>query len=251
MNSTSRLAMFFLFALPGVGWGVERLVSDKAQFAAALKVAQPGDAIVWKDGTYDNLGTIAFEPAAQGTRDAPIVLRAQTPGRVVFRGNTKLALGGHFLVAAGLRFDNSNYPFSGPQTAGSVIEFRAHSSVARHAYDCRVTECAIVNYDNPAAQESSKWILMYGSRNFFDRNLVTGKRTRGTVLIVELNEPPDVVEAGHRIEGNIFADGTPRPLVGRDIGADQTAPGATRPRTPLTAAECGPLWSAGAPVSPF
>ncbi len=197
--------------LPANVLAIDRPVNGKTQFTAAMAVVQPGDVIVWKDGTYDNQATITFEPVAQGTAGAPITLRPETPGGVIFRGNTKLAIGGHFLVVTGFRFDNSAFTFSGTTTAVSVIDFRAHSSVARHAYDCRVSQCTIVNYDNPAATSSSKWVLIYGARNRFDRNLVTGKRLQGSVLVVELNEAPDEIEAAHRIDRNIFADRTPGP----------------------------------------
>ncbi|HEY6167526.1 MAG TPA: polysaccharide lyase 6 family protein [Verrucomicrobiae bacterium] len=213
INLVARILAVASFIAPAPVLAADRPVTNKTQFSAVMPVVQPGDVIVWKDGIYNDQSTITFEPTNQGTALAPITLRPETPGGVTFRGNSKLAIGGHHLVVTGFRFDNSSFTFSGSNTVVSVIDFRASSTISRHAYDCRVTQCTIVNYDNPVTSDTSKWILMYGATNRFDHNFTSGKRTRGAVLVVELNAPPDQIEAAHRIDHNVFADRTPGPLL--------------------------------------
>src|ERR1043165_3467528 len=104
-----------LVALPVLA--VERFVTNKTQFTATMAVVQPGDVIIWKNGTNDNQGTISFEPATSGTAALPITLRAETPGGVVFRGNSQLQLGGRYLVVSGFRFDNTGFNFADASTA--------------------------------------------------------------------------------------------------------------------------------------
>src|ERR1044071_9364058 len=119
--------------VPVLALAVDRPVTNKTQFSAVMLVVQPGDVIVWKDGIYNDQSTTIFEPTNQGTALAPITLRPETPGGVTFRGNSKLAIGGHHLVVTGFRFDNSSFTFSGSNTIVSVIDFRASSTISRHA----------------------------------------------------------------------------------------------------------------------
>jgi poly(beta-D-mannuronate) lyase len=206
------LALTVVF-VPRFAWGVEWFVTNKASFTSAMSAVQPGDVIAWKNGTYDNQSSIVFEPVAQGTSNAPITLRPETPGGVIFRGNTQFNLGGHYLVVTGFRFDNSNFSFSDSNTVSAIINFRAHSTLTRHAYNCRVTQCAFASYDNPVTAGTSKWFEMYGSTNRFDHNSVSNKVTRGAVLIVELSDTTNNIACGHRIDHNVFADRPYGPLL--------------------------------------
>ena len=197
-------------------FAAQTIVSNSTQLATALLTVQAGDEIVWKNGTYTNLGTLTFESTNNwGTEAAPITLRAETSGGVIFRGNTQIQMGGHYQVLKGFRFDNTGFPFSGSTTPSWVIQTRGHDSVDRHAYNCRVTECAIVNYDNPLSPDSSKWLEWYGATNRFDHNFVSGKRSQGALFIVELST--SAIEAHHTIDNNVFADRTPDPAGGNEF----------------------------------
>ena len=206
----SRLFPVVLLVAAASVYAADVTVNSKTQLATALTTVVPGDTIIWQNGTYDNLDTITFEPVNMGTSVDPITFRAETPGGVIFRGNTRLQFGGQFLVISGFRFDNSGYNFTGTSTAGFVISSRAHSDLTRHAHNSRVTDCAIINYDNPAATSSTKWIQWYGSTNRFDHNFVTGKRTRGATFITELHTNANF-HAAHRVDNNVFADRPPDP----------------------------------------
>ena len=67
------------FLMPLLVGATDFPVSDEDGFADALALVQPGDTIVWQNGTYDDQDTIRFEPATNGTAVAPITLRAETP----------------------------------------------------------------------------------------------------------------------------------------------------------------------------
>ena len=77
------------------------LVSNAEGFKAALKTVKPGDEIVWKNGTYEN---VALTVNVSGTETAPVTLRAETPGGVVFTGLSSLKLQGAYLAAEGFAF---------------------------------------------------------------------------------------------------------------------------------------------------
>jgi len=66
----------------------EYFVSNAAEIAAAAKSAKPGDFIIMRDGVWPN-ADIRFE--AQGVPEAPITLQAQTPGKMILTGQSRLA----------------------------------------------------------------------------------------------------------------------------------------------------------------
>ena len=57
----------------------DMLVSDQAQFKAAVKKAQPGDAIILADGEWRDLQMVF---TGTGTAAKPITLTVQTKGKV-------------------------------------------------------------------------------------------------------------------------------------------------------------------------
>ena len=70
----------------------------------SLKGIQPGDTVIWKNGTYRN---VSIKLKAKGTEAAPVVLRAQTPGEVVFTGASSISLDGQWCAAEGFSFNSS------------------------------------------------------------------------------------------------------------------------------------------------
>ena len=79
-------------------------VANTEEFNAALQNVKAGDFIIWKNGNYTDL-KINFLPNKNGTIDKPIVLKAETPGRVAFSGSSQICIGGDFLQVQGFRFE--------------------------------------------------------------------------------------------------------------------------------------------------
>ena len=176
-------------------------VRDAAALKTALERARPGDSIALADGPWTDT-EIDFH--AEGSPDAPITLRAETPGRVVLGGGSKLRIGGRHLIVSGLRFE-------GPTTlrSGSVVEFRRDSK--RLAEHCRLTDCAFVNVNPADKKTDTKWVSLYGQDNRVDRCFFEGKTNVGTTLVVWVADRPN----GHRIDYNHFG---PRPRLGGNGG---------------------------------
>ena len=122
----------------------EGMVSDAASFKAALRDAVPGSEIVWADGEYEG---VVLKMIAEGTSEAPIILRAQTPGKVVFKGVSSITLQGNWLVAEG-------FCFTGLDTSvkGSVLTFAKGSS------NCRISNCTIDGKGSRAWDVDTKWV---------------------------------------------------------------------------------------------
>ncbi len=178
-------------------------VTNINEFNTAVKAAKAGDTIVLANGKWENVKLSFY---GSGTAEAPITLRAETPGKVTLEGQSQLEIGGEYLVVDGLVFVN------GYTTSGSVIEFRKDSqTLANH---CRVTNCVIDNYNRPDRFDSDTWVMLYGKHNRFDHNYLTNKKNIGVTLAVRLNDERSQ-ENHHRIDHNFFGN---RPRLGSNGG---------------------------------
>lgn len=179
----------------------EHLVGDVQELDRAIKAAQPGDVIVMKDGTWSD-ATIKFY--GTGEESKPITLRAQTSGKVVLWGQSKLSIGGSWLVVDGLTFTN------GYVTAGSIVQFRDGDD--KGASNSRLTNCAFIDYNPPTHPEgNTQWVSLYGTKNRVDHCYFRGKNTGGPDLVVWVEDQPNE----HLIDHNHFAG---RPSLGRNGG---------------------------------
>src|SRR6185436_19362122 len=145
------------------------LVHNAAEISTAVGQSQAGDTITMADGTWTNQN-ITFNDT--GTAAKPITLRAQTPGRVLLNGTSKISIGGDFTVVDGLRFQD------GTLTSGNIIALSSSSSFSR------VTNCALIDYD-AASTTGYHWFHVDGAHNRVDHNFFKGHVNDGVTL--ELN----------------------------------------------------------------
>ena len=191
-------AFFLVATLCAPAAAKETLVQDVAEFDAAVKAAQAGDEIVMADGEWRDVDLI-FRGA--GTRNRPIVLRAQTPGKVLLLGTSRLRFGGEYLTARDLLWRDS-------AAKDDVVSFRYDSkTLASH---CVLLQCAILG-DVP--DKERKFVSLYGERNSVFRCRFEGKKSKGTLLVVWLGE--DAPPSGHVIAKNFFG---PRERLGKNGG---------------------------------
>ena len=183
----------------------ERAVADADGLAAAAKAARPGDVIVMRDGVWRD-ADLVFE--AHGTEGGPITLRAETPGKVVLAGRSRLRIAGEHLVVDGLWFKGDG-PGGGTASDADVIEFRRDSK--RHARRCRLTNCAVTDFNPPDGRTETKWVSLYGADNRVDHCRFAGKANAGATLVVWVAGGPN----RHLVDRNDFG---PRPRLGRNGG---------------------------------
>lgn len=179
------------------------LVKTQDEYAAAEKLAQPGDVIVLANGVWRDFDLVL---EAEGTAEHPIYLVAQAPGQVILSGQSSLRLGGQYLIVSGLVFRDGYTP------RNEVISFRRDSDTL--AFNSRVTRTVIENYNNPDRVQRDTWVVMYGQNNEFDHNHLSGKLNSGPTMTVRLNTE-DSQNNNHRIHHNYFG---PRPVYGSNGG---------------------------------
>lgn len=204
---TGRTALFFVVSLVvAVADAGETLVHDVAEFDAAVKAAKPDDKIVlangeWRDvelrfhatGNFRQNPGVAFKPTGW------IELTAETPGKVVLTGRSRLLIGGRDLVVSNLLWKDT-------EASEHVVAFRIDSS--KHAERCLLLHCAIIG-DAPG--EERKWVSLYGKENAVIHCRFEGKQSPGTLLVVWLGDH----DGRHSIDHNFFG---PRMRLGKNGG---------------------------------
>lgn len=180
--------------------GEEFQVASEKSFNEVARKVVAGDVIILKNGTWED-SFLNIE--ASGALNTPITIKAETSGKVVLTGDSRIALGGRYLVVEGLWFQNP--------TGNDSIELRKDSkSLAR---DCRITNCAVTNDDTQSKRKgSSRFLSIYGSGHRIDHCYFAGKTSEGATAVVWL---ADGAPASHRIDHNHFG---PRERLGKNGG---------------------------------
>ncbi|MFC4292390.1 polysaccharide lyase 6 family protein [Sphingorhabdus arenilitoris] len=179
------------------------LVSTQAEFFSAAEKLAPGDIITLTNGTWRDFEMVV---SAKGTAKNPILIRPETPGKVIISGKSNLRIGGSNIIVTGLVFKDGYSP------TGDVISFR--SSKSDLAYDSRVTEVVIDHFSKPDRFDDDYWVSVYGKRNRLDHNHFTGKTNKGVTVAVRLDSE-ESRQNSHRIDHNYFG---PRPVLGSNGG---------------------------------
>ncbi|MBB2148869.1 polysaccharide lyase 6 family protein [Pedobacter gandavensis] len=185
---------FFLVWIALAGQAKDYRIHSAKELEAL--VLSPGDRVLMEPGEWKDQ-KIVFK--GNGTKARPIVLLAANPGKTVLSGNSSLVIDGAWLLVDGLSFE---YGFL---TGGEVVDFSEKSTY------CRLTNTAIVDYNNPDEKVDYRWVSLRGSRNRVDHCFFKGKRHQGVTLIVWLSDTPNY----HQIDHNYFG---PRPELGRNGG---------------------------------
>ena len=196
---TFRFFLFSFFLLGSILAAKEIRLTPKSELKAILKEVEPGDSLILTNGIWKDV-KLRFE-RVMGTIDAPIYIRAESPGEVVLTGTSQMWLSGEHVTVSGLSFLN-------PEGVSDVFEFRSHSE--RHAHHCRVTDCSFEQTES-TGKKTSRWMNVYGTHNRVDHCYFAGKQNKGTTFVVWVAE-----KAGsHRIDHNHFG---PRPKLGKNGG---------------------------------
>lgn len=181
----------------------QTLVTNLNEFNTAIKKANPGSTIIMKNGEWKNVYLKVF---GIGKKESPITVKAETPGKVIITGDSKMNIYGKYLVVDGLWFKD------GTPSSKSVISFRKNSK--EFAYNSRLTNCT-VSYFNPSDRSfNTHWVDLWGRNNRIDHCNFTGKTNKGTTLVVWLKGGAHL-ENNHRIDHNFFGH---RPDLGENGG---------------------------------
>lgn len=178
-------------------------VTNKEELKSAIKNAEAGDEIVLADGIWKDVQIKFF---GKGTKEAPIVLRAETEGKVIIEGVSDLKLGGTYLEVRGLHFKNGYTP------SNTVIDF--HIDAKNIANNCKVSNCVIENFTQPNRNKEDHWVEFWGRHNQLDHCYLAGKSNSGPTILIAL-KGNEHINNYHQIINNHFG---PRPRKGGPHG---------------------------------
>lgn len=133
-----KTALYFLFLVCFSSTVVANTyrISSEAEFKNLLTKLVPGDEVIIKNGNYTDW---MLEIANQGTKAKPILIKAETAGKVIFSGEvdqTIFKITGDFIVLDGLTFKNCNLNKTNGKT-GVLVEFK-------NTKNCRLTACSFI-----------------------------------------------------------------------------------------------------------
>ncbi|MEO0731922.1 MAG: chondroitinase-B domain-containing protein [Bacteroidota bacterium] len=186
------LALLFLAPLQATTYNI----SDADDLDDLNLVA--GDTVIWADGDYRNQD-IRFN--AFGTVEAPITLRAATPGGVVFSGDSPVTLYGTHLIMDG-------FVWRGAEGNNNQLQFRRSGSNADFCTDCVLRNCTFDDLVTEAP-DKSRWVVLYGQRNVVEHCTFMNKHSTGALILVELLYQGSTT-ADHVIRDNYFYNVTPK-----------------------------------------
>ena len=183
------------------------MVSTVKELQEKLKEVAPGDEIILKNGVWKDV-KIKFR--GKGTKENPIVLKAETPGKVSIEGESYVKFGGEYLVLEGVHFKNGYSPSS------AVIEFRIKSKDKPNeiANNCKVTNCVVEDFNKPKRDKKDLWVNFHGRNNELSNCYLAGKTNKGPTIRVDL-EGIESINNHHKIINNHFG---PRPVKGGPSG---------------------------------
>ncbi|WPR71310.1 chondroitinase-B domain-containing protein [Flavobacterium sp. NG2] len=211
------LLLTVVFQLLTYGQNVNQksiLVKDIHELNKAINQVAPGHEIILANGIWSDVKINFY---GLGTKEQPISLRAETPGKVFIEGISYLQLGGEYLIVDGLYFRNGHTPISG------IIRYSIGQD--KIANNCRVTQTVIDGFTQPNRLDTDQWIEFYGKNNQLDHCYITGKSNDGETLRVYLSGNENI-NNHHQIVQNYFG---PRPRKGGPraetirVGASETS----------------------------
>ena len=202
------LKLFFLnlcFAIVISSFASNTIVFNKNEIEIANRNAKPGDTIILKNGIWEN---ITFKLNCKGNKENPIVFKAETKGKVIITGNSKLLLGGNYIVIDGFYFTKG---YSGEE---SVIKFSINNNeIANY---CRITNTVINDFNNPKRIDENYWVSLYGKNNRIDHCSFFNKKNLGVLLAVILEDDRSRANY-HSIDHNYFGFRIPLASNGGEI----------------------------------
>ncbi|MEM7385430.1 MAG: polysaccharide lyase 6 family protein, partial [Verrucomicrobiota bacterium] len=167
------------------------IVSSASEANDAVRSADPGDVVIWKNGTYSDQ---EIDIHGNGTAANPITLRAEEPTKVILTGSSSLNMAGEYLIVDGLRFED------GEISSSSVVETRSRDD-DHAAYHSRITNCTVKNYSG-----EGKYLQLYGTNNRLDHSHLGVKEDREAMLVVRFRDLKEGEIPAHRIDHNLFSE---------------------------------------------
>lgn len=166
-----RVFLILIITMISTLYGNDILVSNIEELNKAISNAVPGDTITMANGVWTNAAINFNAKAGPG---GPIILRGQTPGKVILNGKSKLIFNNPYLMAQDLYFKDGALSGLNSDTTDYVILFNTDR--------CRLKNSAIENYNPEDFSTYYYWVFFSGNYNRLDHCTFIGKNHMGPVV---------------------------------------------------------------------
>jgi poly(beta-D-mannuronate) lyase len=189
------LLQICMICITTVSTGKEYKVSTPEAFQEAAAAAKPGDEIIIANGTYSGWSTAVN---IQGTTNHPVIIRAESPGKVLFTGE---------VTSPVFQFSGSDLQISGLLFTGcSVNKVSGKSGLLielKEGIRCRITDCSFTENNVKAQYMPLVVISGQGEYNRVDHCTFTGN-VDNQELQVKITK--EAVPLNTIIDHNLFSD---------------------------------------------
>jgi poly(beta-D-mannuronate) lyase len=194
VDGTDRLARVDKLLEAGGILGKRYRASNADDLNALSDRLKPGDEVVLADGTWHNSSINLHET---GSLAAPILVAAQTPGKVIFDGSSSIQIWGSNIALVGVIF-RDGFP---DKATFTVVQLGA--GLQKPCDGCIVDRIAIDNYNSPISdRETGKvfYLNLQGRDIVVAKSRFTNQENVGTMVHADApahDECPPTLVAQH------------------------------------------------------
>lgn len=150
---------------------------------ALISALESGSRLIeLKDGEYQSL---CLDLKWSGSKEQPIVVKAEHPGKVIVMGNTSIVLSGSNIVLSGIDFNKGKR-----EKDGALVLVSGENN--------RITNCRFRNYN----QVTGVWVQLNGRYNRVDHCWFEGKTSGASYINVDV---PKTGGNHHLVDHNYFS----------------------------------------------
>ena len=173
-------------------------VANPASLQPALASAAPGDVIILAKGSWTNT---EIKVDRGGTAEAPLQIRAESPGETLLTGASFLQINAPHVVVDGLYFTQGCID---PEKF-SVIHFKSNHGTVRN--------CAIVDFNPAAFEDEYYWVYFEGDNNLLEKCYFKGKNNLHPLLGNAIAGSHTNTVRGNYFKNIPYADGNGREIL--------------------------------------
>jgi len=138
--------------------GADILVDNQSSFDSALSTIKSGDVIILKNGRWND---VTLKINKGGEEKSPLLIKAETPGHVIFCGKSSIEYLAPHVTIDGILFTD------GFIQGGAVIRFSSHYG--------KIINSAIIDFNPPDFKTKYYWVYFKGNNNTADSCYFKGK----------------------------------------------------------------------------
>ena len=182
------LVLILMFA--GYSHAEEHRINPKTDFKKLSQKVSAGDSIVLENGNWKDVEVKLASLA--GTKESPISIVAETPGKVILTGQSRVRLSGQHVIVSGLVIRDCT-------NDKDVFETRTDKEELANHF--RITQCVFEQTKDHKTSKKPKWLSIHGSHHRIDHCYFAGKTSPGATFVVWITKEIEKNQIDHNFFG--------------------------------------------------